>query len=113
LDEKLIEQMSRAFTLTVRHCMEQEGVNLDAAVIMTRKVMEEDEKIDPTPPEIQRLMAEAFDRGEDKLRRAIDVARELVKLADEGSPEVKPYDPEKHMRARVEAIEDLRARGIL
>lgn len=102
-DEYAVSRAASVFTHGFALCMEQEGVNLDAAITMQRTLVERDVDefyADNVRERARRLLFAALDRAEDEMREVLDEARRLVKVADEGSPEPKPYNREKHLAAR-------------
>ena len=111
--QRMLGQSVDAFISTFHQCMVQKKVNLDAAIVMTRRIVDEDEKLDPSPPEALALLNEGFTIAEEKMRNALSEAYRLIKLNEEGAAEPLPYDADEHAAARVEAFDSLRAEGLL
>ena len=110
---QLMGQSVAAYILTFHEAMKQKKVNLEAAIQMTKTLVEKDEELDPSPPEIKELVTEAFDIAADKMRNALASAYRLVELNDNGSTEPAPYDEAEHLAAREEELTRMREAGLL
>jgi hypothetical protein len=91
------------FTDSIRQCMVQEGVNLEAAIAMGREVVERDAEMEAEADvmsELPDLLREAFGTAARKMRTQLVDATLLVTLNANGSPTPRAYDQRQHLEFR-------------
>lgn len=98
--QQAMQKSTQAFCLSIRQCMEEEAVNLEAAIVMGRELIERDIEVSGANPEADDMIKKAFNQAAIQMRHAINEAHALVRLDQNGSKEPKPYSVESHFEAR-------------
>jgi hypothetical protein len=91
------------FEDSIRQCMVQEGVNLEASIAMGREVVERDAEMEAEADvmsELPDLLREAFATAARKMRSQLVDATLLVTLNANGSPTPRAYDQRQHLEFR-------------
>jgi hypothetical protein len=107
LRDQFMVKVAMEYGQAMRACMEEEGVNLNAAIQMVMDLMSEDAKLDPDP-ERDEMVQEALTLAARMLRKAMSEAYEMVRLDTSGAREPKPYDQKQHLEQRARELDNER-----
>lgn len=106
------QQAMIGFVQSISGCMEQEGVNLEAAIVMAKELFDADTEInraqiENTPEfdpaalaEADAAIHDAFDQAVRKMRQVVTEAYKIVRLDSTGSSTPKPYNLRGHLEEK-------------
>ena len=115
------QHMVRTYVQGITLCMEQEAVNLEAAITSLRTVIDADNAFDREQiaqtgqvdaaklAEAEEMLAEAFREAVVQARKIVSEAHRLARLDDHGSATPVPYNEAEHMKARAASLDTVQA----
>lgn len=103
----VVQQATGEFERGIVLCMQEEGVNLEAAIAMGRELVEQEQAAYPTPEAHHAIIVQAQNQAADNVRARFRQMRELIALDDNGSSDPKPFDAEKTQAAREQLMAEM------
>ena len=100
-----VRSVANQFMISLQSCMEQEAVNLEAAILMGYDILEVEGQIEGKDPMLHELVMEGYEVAIREARSALSNAYNLVSLDRRGSRKPRPYDAKSHFESRARSIE--------